>query len=226
MEKDDTILINTLGGIRMFKFTEPLPDCLGTKYDECYAKVVLEELYPEEFINLKLKDKPDLQMGNGQRGIEVVISEDKKDLEAESLYSKIEYNESRNKAKAIKKIEKIGSSYKDGILSSSSKDSFDLILESFNDKLDKLNGGGYANFIWNYLFTFSSIIADDIMIKEAIQEMQKIQASKERKFYKVFVLVPGALYCLDLYNDCYEIKPIDSTLQFNQSGKARVLAES
>lgn len=210
----------------MFNFTEPLPDHLKTKYNECYAKILLEELYPEEFIDLKLEDKPDLQMENGQRGIEVVISEDKKDLEAESLYSKIECNKIRNKAKAIEKIEKLGSSYKDGILSSSGKDSFNFIFGSFNDKINKLNGGGYANFKWNYLFTSSSIIADDRMIKEAIQEMQQIQASKERKFYKVFVLVPGALYCLDLYNDLYEIKPVDSTLQFNQSGKTRVLAES
>lgn len=210
----------------MFDFTEPLSDYLKTKYDECYAKIVLEELYPEEFIDLELKDKPDLQMENGKLGIEVVISEDKKDLEAESLYSKIEYGKVRNKGKAIEKIEKLESSYKDGILFSSGKDSFDLIFGSFNTKINKLNGDGYANFKWNYLFTFSSIIADDRMIKEAIQEMQKIQASKERKFYKVFVLVPGDLYCLDLYNDCYERKPIDSKLQINTSGKARVLAES
>lgn len=210
----------------MFNFTEPLRDDLSTKYYECYAKVVLEALYPEEFIDLKLKDKPDLQMGNGECGIEVVISEDKKDLEAESLYSKIEYNKIRNKAKAIKKIEKLGSRYQNGSLSSSGIDSFDLIFESFNDKLDKLNRGEYADFNWNYLFTYSSITADDRMIREAIQVMQLIQASKERKFYKVFILVPGALYCLDLYNDCYEIKLIDYTLQFNQSSKARVIAES
>lgn len=209
----------------MFNFTEPLLDHLKTKYDECYAKIVLEELYPEEFYDLELKDKPDLQMENGQRGIEVVISEDKKDLESESLYSKIVHDKIRNKAKAIKKIEKLGSIY-NGNLFSSGKDSFDFIIGSFNDKINKLNGGGYANFKWNYLFSRSSIIADDRMIKEAIQEMQIIQASKERKFYKVFILVPEELYCLDLYNNCYEIKPIDSTLQFNQSCKARVLAES
>ncbi|UVX34360.1 MAG: hypothetical protein [Bacteriophage sp.] len=210
----------------MFNFTEPLPELLKTKYYECYAKIVLEELYQEEFIDLKLEDKPDLQMENGQRGIEVVISEDKKNLEAESLYSKIECNKIRNKEKAIEKIEKLGNIYKDGILSSSSKVSFKFIFESFNDKIDKLNGGGYDDFAWNYLFIFSSIIADNRMIKEAIREMKQIQSSKERKFYKVLVLVPGYLYCLDLYNDCYEIKPIDSKIQFNQSGRARVLAES
>lgn len=207
----------------MYNFIEPLPDGLRKKYYECYAKVVLEEFYPEEFIDLKSKDKPDLQMENGQRGIEVVVSEDKKQLEAESLYSKIEYNKIRNKENSIKRIEKIGSIYKDGILFSSGKDSFDLIFKSFSDKLDKLNRGGYANFNLNYLFSHSSIIADDAMIEEAIQLMQEIQKSKKRKFYKVFVLGTRALYCLDLYNDCYEIKPIDSKLQFNQSCKARLL---
>lgn len=210
----------------MFNFTEPLKDDLDTKYTEAYAKIVLEKLYPEEFIDLQLEDKPDLQMKNGQLGIEVVSSEDEKDKHAQSLYSKIRCGKIRNKAKAIKKIEKLGSIYTSGFLFGDGKDSFDLILRSFNYKIDKLNGGGYANFKLNYLFTFSSIIADNRMIKEAIQEMQQIQASKEKQFYKVFVLVPGALYCLDLYNDCYEIKPIDFTLQSNQSFEARVLAEN
>lgn len=209
----------------MFNFTEPLPDHLKTKYYECYAKIVLEELYPEEFIDLELKDKPDLQMKNGQRGIEVVISEDERELEAENLYSKMGYNTIRNKAKAIEKIEKLGSSYNGGILSRSSKNSFDFIFRSFNNKINKLNEGGYVNFKWNYLYTSASIIADDKMLKEAIQEMKQIQVNKEKKFSKVFILVPGWLYCLDLYNDIYEIKTIDSMLQYNQSCRARVIAE-
>ena len=174
-----------------------------------------------------MKDKPDLQMENEQRGIEVVISEDKKDLESENLFSKIRYNIIRNKDKAIKKINKNGNIYNEGILFfKRGIDSFDIIFESFNNKINKLNGGGYTDFKSNYLFTFSSIYADDRMIKEAIQKMQQIQESKKMKFYKVFVLVPGYLYCLDLFKDCYEIKTIDSTLQFNQACRARVLAES
>lgn len=211
----------------MFNFKEPLADSLNTKYYEYYAKVVLEELYPEEFIDLELKDKPDLQMKNEQRGIEVVVSKDKKDLESESLYSKIEYNVIRNKDRAIKKIKENGNSYNEGVLDGrTGTDSFYFVFESFNNKINKLNGGGYTNFKWNYLFTFSDIYADGRMIKEAIRKMQQIQEGKESKFYKVFVLVPEEVYCLDLFNDCYEIKPIDYALQSKQTCMARVLAES
>lgn len=77
-------------------------------YWECYAKVVLEHIFPNEFKNIEIKDKPDLQMKNGEYGIEVTRAEFKEQLEAESLYHKISYSEIDNIEKAIKKLKSVG----------------------------------------------------------------------------------------------------------------------
>lgn len=89
--------------MNMIKKDEPLPDHTNKDYYECYAKVVLEELYPEQFVNLKIEDKPDLQTNDGEWGVEVTNSMDRDQLNAESLYLKITYNKVRNEKGALKK---------------------------------------------------------------------------------------------------------------------------
>lgn len=85
---------------------EPFQGRLATRYWEYYARVVLEELFPEEFSNMEIKEKPDLQRNDGQLGVEVTIVRDKKQLEAESLYTTVCYNMARDKVGALANIKK------------------------------------------------------------------------------------------------------------------------
>ncbi|WP_346886474.1 hypothetical protein [Clostridium sp. UBA4395] len=195
-----------------------MANCNKPKYYECYAKIVLEELYPKEFVNLKMEDKPDLQMEDGEYGIEVTNSVDKKQLEAERLYTKISNNTARNKKGALEEIRKCGCKLENGILSSSGTDSFNFILSAFDDKLNKLNKD-YICFERNCLFIFSDISADDRMIMEAIQDMQQRQINMERQFNEVFVLVPGYSYRLNLDIGSYERYPIESERQTAYNNK-------
>ena len=65
---------------------KPLPDHTKLDYDECCAKLTLEELFPERYAQLTLADKPDLQ---GQDvGIEVTVANDPKMQEALNKYKK------------------------------------------------------------------------------------------------------------------------------------------
>lgn len=211
----------------MTNWDQPLAKHTKLKYEECYAKVVLEELYSEEFVNLEIKDKPDLQMTDGKWGIEVTIAVDKDQLMAESLYTDISYQRVRNETKALEEIKKCGCKVVGGILSGKTgTDSFDLILLAFDNKLIKLNGKEYRYFKKNCLFIFSSIFADDRMIMDAVQDMQQRQINRKKQFYRVFVLVPGYCYCLDLYIGSYEIYPIGSKAQCVQASKARELVET
>lgn len=126
----------------------------------------------------------------------------------------------------MKIIEQCGYKVENGILhGKTSIDSFDLIIVSFDDKLNKLNGKGYKHFNKNFLFVFSYIYASDEMIKDAIIYMQNKQLDKQRRFDKVFVLVPGYFYSLNLCTDNYEIKRIEFRHQSSQAGKARELVE-
>lgn len=210
----------------MTSWTKPLPKHTRLDYYECYAKIVLEELFPTEFVDLQIKDKPDLQMNNGEYGVEVTISQDKDQLKAESLYTDISYNRVRNIERATDEIEKCGCKLENGVLTGKSGvDSFDFILESFRDKLHKLNYKDYKIFKTNCLFAFSDIYANERMINEAIQIMRAEQKNNSKKFLRVIVLVPGYCYDLDLGNYDYAIYKIDSVKQMNQAYKARELVE-
>lgn len=201
-----------------------LPSHKKIDYYECLAKIVLEEIFPNEFISLDLKDKPDLQNRKSQIGIEVTRANNPRQEENESLYVKILNNEIRNKEKAIKKINssyephsmiingqevKEPDRYHNGILVGiSENDSFNRIFEAFKNKLEKLNGYGYERFQYNYLFVYSEILANEKMINEIIFNMNTAQENCSIKFCQVFVYVPSYLYILNLKDNIGEIKCI------------------
>ena len=65
-------------------------------------------MFGDEFKNLEIDcERPDLQSEDMSVGVEVTISENTKQKEAESLYSKVEYGLARNTQYAIKKIKKL-----------------------------------------------------------------------------------------------------------------------
>lgn len=50
----------------------PLPKHTKFDYNECYAKIVLEKFFPDEYKNLHISDRPDLRTEDGNIGIEVI----------------------------------------------------------------------------------------------------------------------------------------------------------
>lgn len=210
----------------MYNWTEPLPKHTKVDYYECYAKIILEELYPNKFCNLKIVDKPDLQSIDGNYGVEVTIAINENQLRAEGLYRDISYKRCRNEKKASEKIVECGCKLEGEVLTGKpGTDSFDLILKAFDSKLNKLNENKYSYSRQNYLFIFSDIYAIEDMIMSAIKNMQQKQLNKVRKFLKVYVLVPEYFYCLNLRSGSYDIYRIESALQVLQSSKARELVE-
>ena len=59
------------------------------KYDECYAKLILEEYFSDRYGDLQLQDKPDLFDVENNIGIEVVLAVDEKRNEAMTLWAKM-----------------------------------------------------------------------------------------------------------------------------------------
>lgn len=193
---------------------KPLPDHTKIDYHECLAKIVLEAMFPNDFTNLEIKDKPDLQNIRREIGVEVTRAINSLQVQNEKLYSKIAQGIIHNKEKAI---ETINSSYKphsifvdgkkisepdrynDGILIGIPDiDNFNRVFEAFKDKIVKLNENNYRIFENNYLFVHSEILADQQMVDEIIWKMNNWQERYVRKFQKVFVCVPEYLYILNL----------------------------
>lgn len=203
---------------------KPLPDHTIVDYYECLAKLILEKMFPNEFENLEILDKPDLQDDKNGIGVEVTIARNKDQEENESLYAKIESGQVRNRDKAIEKINnssKLYAMYVDGILVGiSDNDDFERIFESFSEKIKKLNDDGYKKYMENYLFVYSDICANQQMLNQAISKMNNIQSKHKIKFQKVFVCVPQYMYILNLENKKGESMDIKS-FQIGLAERAR-----
>lgn len=203
---------------------KPLPQHTKLDYWECYAKIVLEELFPEKFCDLRLADKPDLQDNDGCVGVEVTIANNPKQLEAESLYSTLYYKSEKQKAYDIERIEKLGAKVHDGFMMGiKGTDSFERINATVDRKCKTIAKGGYKAFEGYHLFVFSSICAVDYMLQE---ELRYLITENIGKFYRViYVLVPGGMYCFDLIKKGYTVFDIDSNMQHKQATKARQMVE-
>ena len=126
---------------------EPLPRHTEYDWEECYAKVVLENLLKEEFYDLNIIDKPDLQNEELNVGIECTVSINIESMEAEYLYSELTYGKSKNPDKCKERIKKLGGNITEYSMFESRTVSLNSILGAVRTKLKKLNGNGYLKII-------------------------------------------------------------------------------
>lgn len=211
----------------------PLPDQTYLRCDECYAKVLLEELFPNSFENLQIIDAPDLRSEKNDIGIEVTSSIPSDSHCAESLYSKwstLSISETSPETKARmcqleKKITSRGANLSGGILSGpNGVDSFSLVLEAVKSKLKKLRAGNYAEMSEYQLFVQSDILASSEMLKGASKAISSL-CSKEilPTFSVVYVNVPGYVYLFDAQKNEDCIYPVSVVLQRELAERARAM---
>lgn len=177
---------------------------MKNKVYEYFAKLVLEECFSDKIVPLHLKDKPDLQSENNLLGIEVTIVYP--DMESDVLFSKINHNKARNKEKALKKLADNGKNiifpgvarsqwvtYGTSVAGSP----LEFIVKAVENKVEKLNNGGYANFQRYGLFIYSEMLIgnhnkDDLM--RCIHE--KNQGVK--KYSDIYVFSQAGIFLFDM----------------------------
>lgn len=205
------------------KEDEPLPKHTKVDWEECYAKVVLEKIYKDEFSGLKIKDRPDLQDDDNGIGIECTVAIDKSSQEAENLYIDLINNKVRNPDKCKERINKLGGKITEYMLFQSGTDSSANILDAVKIKLNKLNGDNYRIFKNNCLLIRDSIYMREEQIEE-LQYLIKILQSKEGisiRFDKIYILLNDKLIKLNMIDYTNEIIKIDSCTQYELAQKAR-----
>ena len=203
---------------------KPLPAHTNINYYECYAKVVLEDVFVSTFSDLLLKDKPDLQDMQAQIGIEVTIAETSKTMESERLYSTLHNVDDVTQSRSIERIEQCGATYKSGVLfGPNGLDDFSLINHAIDDKTKKLRKGGYGKFSEYHLFIFSSILASEAMLKNELSYLEEREIADY--FKKIYVQIPEELLYFDLAKSTYEVFRVDSIKQFDWATKARQMVE-
>ena len=110
-----------------------------TKIDiwECYARHVLQFIDSNKYDNLAYSDKPDLIDRAQSLGIEVTASQSQDSRKAESLYSKLLYENDSSQEKSaesnlLSNVERIS---KNGVLfGPNGTDSFEPIIEALRKK--------------------------------------------------------------------------------------------
>ena len=200
---------------------EPLPRHTRYSWEECYAKVVLEEFFKEKFKDLNIKDKPDLQNEVLSIGIECTVSIDKESIEAENLYSELTYGKSKNTDKCKERIKRLGGNITEYSMFESRTVSLKSILGAVKTKLKKLNGNGYKIFEKNYLLIRDCIYIPNQQIKGLQYSIGIIQSKYPVEFDKIYILLNSKLIelnMIDYTNKCIEF---DSNTQYELAEKAR-----
>ncbi|WP_417019757.1 hypothetical protein [Anaerobutyricum hallii] len=86
---------------------EPLPPHTRLSYDECYAKLILEKIFPNRYENLQLSDKPDLRDLKHNIGIEVTSVIPKEEQEALNLAAMMPYVNEQSQERRRKRLKKL-----------------------------------------------------------------------------------------------------------------------
>lgn len=190
---------------------KPLPRHTRLDYDECYAKLVLEKFFPDEYKKLELSDRPDLRDNARNIGIEVTSAYPSHMQEALSLFSSMKDRNEKGKAKGIKQLQKLGYNYTENGMDSPLF-SYSIIGNEYPDieqampspvidavrvKLNKLNEGGYADLRQYNLFIQTEPKLDDWMPSEIMKRLLTL-SNREKKYSVIYVLAITDLLIFDI----------------------------
>lgn len=204
--------------------TKPLPDHTKLNYDECCAKLVLEELFPEKYHDLLISDKPDLQGLNV--GIEVTNADNEEHREALKLWYTMPYVDDNKKSRNIARMAQLGVKYTGGIqLWPSFSPKFDAVQQTILNKRQKLNNGNYKLFNRNELFVFTDTWFTDEVIAKAKDFLFTENTTGD--FQVIYVLSQGVnLHIFDVLTRSYRYIQIDTSEQSNRNIRARQMIEN
>ena len=186
------------------------------RWEECYAKLVLEQTFPERFSQLEIADKPDLQDDLSNMGVEVTTAIAKNEKEKDHLFSELVqgHGTPERQKKSKERIRQLGGIYHDPGVMSSWVDYRDLnrIYSALESKLEKLNAGGYRNLDKQLVFiTDTNIIRPD-ELNEVWTEIAKRQEVYSKRFDSIFLyLFGGKLIEFDMKTGnirCYVVQNV------------------
>lgn len=216
------------------KWDRPLPDHTKINYDECFAKLVLEALFPDVYVDLQIADKPDLQDHVNDIGIEVTSAIPQKIREALKLWYTMPYIESNQKRNRNKeRMRQLGVEYAGGVQAWPGEDyssvdviksPFNAVIKAFDKKVRKLNSSSYTNMKRYDLYVESQLWAWPDIMPNVLEHILKYNNGKKR-FTFVYLYCVDAICIFDLMNQIYKIIETKDKLR-NVGIEARRIVES
>lgn len=203
---------------------KPLPDHTVLNYEECCAKLILEEIYPDCYSNLILADKPDIHGKNV--GIEVTIANDRKRTEVMNNWVKAHYSSDGNQQRYyLERITRKGINCSaDTIELPCIIPNFNLIRNAIENKIAKLKKGNYKFFKRYELFIFTETWFHSAILEEAKAFLLNSNVSD---YYKtIFILsMDTFLYRFETDSGNFSCIKIDLVKQSNRNNYARRMVE-
>ena len=190
------------------------------RYEECYAKILLERVYPEMYTDLSILDKPDLQNDVLQVGVEVTSAVPSSLREAKACWIKANNtNDKKIKSKYVKRMEQLGYTYTGGMQNWLKEDIDQLYEETslvdletlIRSKIEKIDRGGYKEFknmdiYIDAMFSFFSINDDELF-----ELMKNVNVGKYH-FRKIIINVieDNEIVMIDTDEEKYSVTSYDS----------------
>ena len=175
------------------------------KYYEYIAKLVLENCFPNEFVDLHQGENPDLKIDDN-KGIEVTRVMSTSEGEVSFLFKMVEKKKEENSdTKIVKRIRKLGYDllvhpatgefWGYGPKEARWEDYRD-IQRAFAEKSDKLEH--YSEHTDIFIFSPSMGWYEEDEIKEIVEFMNQQQTDKRKKFEYAYIFDYQSLYRCDL----------------------------
>lgn len=195
---------------------EPLPKHTKLDYDECYAKVVLEKVFPERYSNLQISDKPDLRDESNTIGIEVTSAIPQSKRESVSLWADIESQTAKNPERNKARMKQLGVTYTGGVqgwpatvypTGCFDKSPFVDVIDVIQGKIEKLNSGEYASLGRYDLYVETELFVERGFLPEILNRVLKINTMSNTYAYIYMICVNG-ICAFDLIQKTYEVRKI------------------
>lgn len=189
------------------------------RFDEYFAKVILEKCFPEKFIDLLIADKPDLRSGS-EIGIEVTNCMPKETVEAFNLWHRAAKQGEQTPPRILERLEQLkdtvhlegntliweqGSYVEDDIDNSPIKE----FVNAVASKIERLNNANanYAEMKSYELFVNSFIDISTIKQMYALLKKIKTLNNKPKKFENIYLITSNQkLLVFDMAN--YSFYPV------------------
>lgn len=187
------------------------------RFDEYFAKVILENCFPNKFQNIEVSDKPDLRYNGNEIGIEVAYCMPKGVAEAFNCIKRYEKSTDIPE-KTLKKSKRSGvmvdgqsvwwdqGSYADNM--AIDKTPIRYFLDIVRQKVERLNSktAGYAEMKSYELFINSPITMPDWFKRETFQTLKNIN-NRKKQYDTIYLLLsePKLLVYSLKENKCDEL---------------------
>lgn len=183
------------------------------KYDECFAKLILEEYFSDRYGDLQLQDKPDLFDRKNNIGIEVVRAVDKDRNEAMMLWVKMPEKNPQQQKRAIERMEQLGEEYQGGFQCWSSveypyelsRSPLQLFVKALAKKVNLLNKNQYKECSRYDLFVNSSIYIQPELLSELFEQIKSINC-REKRYSFVYFYGQKTIVEFDFVHNKYTLK--------------------